>query len=306
MSIELGSGGAMLFGRAYSVVVAPTGSAGALGAIESTLGFDVSNLRCTFKVKKTLKPTPNTCEIKVWNLAGASRRVLEDANKLAVRLEAGYEKTGTSQLYFGETRAATTEWDPDGSCISTMTSGDSEKEIAEARIHVSIGPGVPPNVAMMSVARALGVSEGNLTKAAALMATKGLPTTMYGPGTVISGNAARELTDICRSAGLEWSIQDGKLQILNLGAALSDQAVELSSDTGLVGSPQIDFNASSKKKQGGIFVKAKCLIIPELACGRKVSFDSREVKGGFRIEQIEYTGDTHGDDWYAEIVARSY
>lgn len=296
--------GDKLFGRKFSLTVAPVGSDGVLGAIESAMGFDVSNLRCSFKVKKNLKPDPNTCEIKVYNLASTSRKVLEGASKLVVRLEAGYEETGVSQLYLGEVRSAWTEWQgPDA--VTTITTGDSEKDIQEARIHVSIGPGTPVSTALTAIVRALGVGPGNVASAVQLLTTKGVAA-MFGPGTVISGNAARELTDFCRSAGLEWSLQDGNIQILDRNKALSDKAIELSATTGLIGSPTIDFNATSKKVVGGLLVKAKCLIIPEIAPGRKVLFNSRDVNGGYRIDDVEWTGDTHGAPWYCEIAARKY
>lgn len=299
------SNGKVLANRAYSLTVAPTGGAGGLGAIESSLGLDVSALRCVFKVKKSLKAEPNTAEIKVYNLSESSRRILEAASKLSVRLEAGYESTGTSQLYLGEARSAWTSWLPDQSCETTITTGDSEKEIQESRIHVSVGAGVPPDVALTAIARALNVGEGNVAQALATLKAKGVAA-MFGPGTAISGSAARELTDFCRSAGLEWSVQDGKLQILDKGRALNALAVELGPDSGLIGSPTIDFAASSKTNKGGVYVKARALLIPELTPGRKVSFKSKAVSGGYRIEEVEYVGDSHGGDWYANIVARSY
>lgn len=296
--------GDKLFGRKFSLTVAPVGSTGVSGAIESTLGFEVSNLRCVFKVKKNLKPDPNTCEIQIYNLAPNSRKVLEGATKLVVRLEAGYEETGVSQLYLGEVRSASTSWQG-GDSVTTITTGDSEKDIQEARIHVSVGPGVPVEVALTAIVRSLGVGPGNVASAVQLLKTKGVAA-MFGPGTAISGNAARELSDFCRSAGLEWSLQDGNIQILDRNKPLSELAIELSSATGLIGSPTIDFNAASKKVVGGNLVKAKALLIPELAPGRKVSFSSRDVNGGYRIEDVEYKGDTHGPEWQVEFSCRKY
>ncbi len=275
--------------------------------LDLTVGtVDVSKLRVTFKVKKNLKPEPNTCEIKVYNLGQDNRDALEHApgGKLVVRLEAGYKDTGTSQLFLGEARGAWTEWDgPD--CITNVTTGDSEKEMQEARLHISIGAGVPADVALTAMVRALGVGTGNVAQAVAMLKAKGV-TSMFGPGTAITGQVKRQLTDFCRSAGLEWSVQDGKIQILDLNKSLHEKAVELGPETGLIGSPSIDFNASSKKKRGGQIVKAKCLLIPEITPGRKVSFKSKTVTGGFRIEEVEYVGDTHGQEWYAQIVCRAY
>lgn len=258
---------------------------------------DVSALRVRFKVKRNLKPEPNTCEIAVYNLDQDNRAALENPNggKLGVRLEAGYESTGTSQLFLGQARHAWTEWEG-ADAITTITTGDSEEEMQKARLHLSIGPTMPAEVALTAMVRALGVGQGNVAQAVATLKAKGVAA-MFGPGTAISGNVARELTDFCRSAGLEWSIQNGTIQILDRGAALRDLAVELGADTGLVGSPSVDFKG---------IVKAKAFLIPELVPGRKVSFKSRSVSGGYRIEEVTYTGDTHANDWHADLVCKKY
>ncbi len=292
----MNSNGKVLFGRDYSVVVAPVGS---------PLGLDVSELRCEFKCKKTLKPDPNTCEIKIYNLSENSRHTLESAAKLVVRLEAGYIETGTSQLFLGEVRSAFTVAEGDGDIVTTITTGDSEKEMQEAKLHMTVAAGMSADVVLAAIAAALKVSPGNLAQAAALLKLKGA-TAMFGvQGSAVSGNAARMLTDLCRSGGLEWSIQDGVLQILDKNKPLVQQAVLLSPDTGLVGSPAVDYSASSKTKKGGITVKAKTFIIPELAPGRLVVMKSRFVTGGFRIEEIEYEGDTAGEAWYAHLTLRA-
>ena len=127
--------------------------------------------------------------------------------------------------------------------------------------------------------------------------------TLFPKGTVLSGNASRELTDLCRSVGAEWSVQNGAVQLLQIGEPLAGKAVELGPDSGLVGSPTID-NKDAKK---GSIVKATCLLIPDLVPGRKVTFKSvARLEGGFRIEEVTYRGDTSGRDWYAEIECKRY
>lgn len=301
----MSSQGKELFIREWKLVVAPTGSTGTLGAIEQTLGLDVSKLRIVFKVKKNLKREPNTCNVQIYNLSSTSRDFLSSASKLVLRLDAGYKSTGTSQLFLGEVRSAWSTKEDGVTWVTTVTTGDSEKEMQEARIHISLGPSVPPEVALTAICRSLKVGEGNVAQAVAMLKSRGVAA-MFGPGTAISGKTALELSDFCRSAGLSWSVQDGKLQIIDKNKPLSDLAVELGSDSGLVGSPSIDFAASSKTKKGGVYVKARALLIPELTPGRKIVLKSEAVSGAYRIEEVEYEGDTHGLNWYANLTCRSY
>lgn len=284
-----------LFGRVVNLVVAPKTDAagGALAAIESTLGFEISNLDCVFKVKKNLKPEPNTCELKVFNLQQSTRKTLETAKKLVLQLEAGYPGA-VAQLFFGEVRSAHSHREG-ADIVTEISTGDSEKELSTSRIALSVGPNVPAGTALTAIARALKVGLGNVDKAAAKLSSTGK--TLFGPGSAVYGNAAQALTDICRSADLEWSIQDGILQILDRGKALEDSAVYLSPDTGLLGSPTID-------NKGIVTVNA--LIQPDLRPGRKISLDSESLKGGYRIQEVEYTGDTAGAEWTAKLSVKSY
>jgi hypothetical protein len=276
------------FRRVVNVTVAPAGEAGALAAISSTMGFDISNLDCEFRVRKSLKAEPNTCELRVFNLAQNTRRVLENAKRLVLRLEAGYPEA-VAQLYLGEVRSAQSF--RDGSDIITeISSGDSEKELAESRLSLTVGPKVPSQVALTAIARSLGVGLGNVAKASAALAAKG--SAFFGSGTALYGHSAKLLDDFCRSADLEWSIQDGVLQILDRGAALEDKAVYLSADTGLVGTPTID-------NKGILSVTA--LIQPDLRPGRKIVLEAQALRGTFRIQDVEYIGATAGQEWYAQM-----
>lgn len=282
-----------LFRRVVNVTVAPTGSEGALGAIESTLGFELSNLDCAFQAKKSLKLEPNTCELKLYNLSQETRRTLETPKKLMLRLDAGYPDA-VAQLFLGEVRSAHSHRE-NADIVTEISTGDSAKELATARIHMSVGPKVPASVALLAICRELKVGMGNAAVMAAKLQAKGV--VFFGSGTVITGSARRALQDFCRSADLECSIQDGVLQILDRGKALESKAVYLSPGTGLVGSPTID-------NKGIVSVTA--FIQPDLRPGRKIQIDAESVKGGFRIQECEFLGDTAGNEWYCKMSAKAY
>lgn len=272
------------FGRVVRLVVAPKTNGTAHP------GFDLSNIDCSFQVKKSLRAKPNTCELKVYNLAPNTRRALEGASRLLLRLDAGYE-SNTAQLFYGEIRSAHTHREgPD--LVTEISTGDSEKEMSSSQMSLSLGPKVPVHVVLETVVRELGVGPGNSQQ----VATKLAGAVYFGPGTTFTGSAARTLTDLCRSAGLEWSVQDGILQILEQGRAVEGTAMRLSPSTGLIGSPTID-------NKGVLSVSA--LIHSSLAPGRKIIVDSESIQGAYRIETVDYTGDTVGNDWTAKMACRT-
>lgn len=256
--------------------------------------LELSELDLQFKVTKNLKPEPNTCDLRVYNIAPEHRKLLEKAKKLPVRLEAGYG-TDLFQVYLGEVRGAHTVVEgPD--IVTVLTSGDSEKEIQTARINVPLGPGASVQQALTAIARTIKVGTGNIASLSAKLASAGL-VTLHPHGGVLSGDSIQELTDFCSSAGLEWSIQDGQLQILNLNKPLDGLAFEISSQTGLVGSPTVDTKG---------IAKATCLLTPGIRPGVKVAFKTLSVTGGYRVIECEYTGDRAGNDWYVEVSAKKY
>lgn len=268
-----------IFGREYKLTVAT---------------FDVSALRVQFDITKTLKPTPNTCEIKLYNLTQEHRNELATPKKLPVRLQAGY-KGALAQLYLGEVRRARSV--TEGSDVITyLSTADSEDPLQKTRLHRPVGAGASPADVLPMLVAALGVGEGNAKQMVAKLRARGAAN-VYGKRAVLSGHAAQELTDFCRSAGIEWSIQDGRLQFLDLNKPLEGTAVELSADTGLVGSPTVDSKG---------LAEAKCAMIPLLQPGRKVAFNSEHLKGGYRIIQAKYNGDSHGEEWHTTITCKKY
>jgi hypothetical protein len=268
----------VLEGRAINLVV---------GSLE-LLGFAVK-----FKVKKTLKPTPNVLDLEIRGLSPSHRAELQRANQIPVRLEAGYRGSGLTQLYFGEVRSAWSYQDgPD--VVTALAAGDGEASI-RARVHVPVGPKAPPDQALSAIVRALGVKRGNLDQAIRTLKQRGK--VLFPAGSAISGNAATELTDFCRAADLEWSIQDGNLQILEKGKATPDEAFVLDSGSGLQGSPSADSKG---------VVNARVSLLPDLRPGRIVVFESKYLQGAYRIEEVEYQGETHGAPWFADIACKRW
>lgn len=264
-------------------------------AISLTVGtFEVSNLDIAFSVTKTLKPEPNTAEIRITNLSPDHRKTIQTPKRLPVRLEAGYIGNLAS-LYLGEMRSSESVIaGPD--VITTLTSADSEDPLRKARLNVPIGAGHGADKVMFLLVDALGVNAGNAQQMVNTLKSRG-SAAVYGKRGVISGHVKDELNDLCRSAGIEWSIQDGKMQFLDLNQPTDALAVKLSSETGLIGSPTVDNKG---------LAECTCLLIPQLTPGRKVSFETPSLQGGYRIIRVEYSGDTFGNEWTAKIQAKKY
>lgn len=264
-----------------------------------TIQFDALDVQ--FTVVKTLKPQPNTCELTVWNLSEEHRQQLQQLNPtknpatkgVPCKIEAGY-KDAVSQIWLGDLRTVeTTREGPN--FLTKLTSGDGERGWQNGRMHVSYGPNTSIDTVFRGMARALGVSEGNLASVVSKLKIAGAAN--FTAGVVISGAVSTHMTELARSAGLEVSIQDSALQFLDLNKASAGTAVRLAAETGLVESPTVD--------QKGVLT-AKSLMIAGLQCGGLVTVDALFVKGTYRIEKLTWTGERAGNDWFCEIQGHRY
>lgn len=284
---------------------------------------DMSNFDCEFTAKKTLIPMqPNTLKMQIYNLNPAHRKSLE-TKKNYVRLDAGY--TGIDgkspefvQVFQGQVRSAYSLREKNN-WITYLDTGDSFMEIALAQINTSMGPKVGVGSVMQELAKSMGIKSGNLNAAIAKFGNKldGKIAAM-GKRALLVGNAAKLMTDHCDSAGLEWSVQDGELQILEKGKTLEGTGVKLTPETGLIGSPSLELKSAGSfsnqiaiaksvaLSKPGHVITATSLINPGLRVGGKVVFDTAEIKAAYRILQLEYSGNTRGQDWYVKLTGSHY
>ena len=255
--------------------------------------LDASTLACKFKVQRTLAMgRAGHAEIVIFGLTPEHRREIISAprRRTFVELHAGYAD-GMSLLFRGDLRKAVqsregTEW------MVTVTAGDGEHAIRNARVSRSFAAGTTLATVVQAIADAMGVGAGNA--ATALRgASLGAVGDTFPEGTLVHGLAAAELTRLCDSARLTWTVQDGVLQLLPLGGALARDAIRLAADSGLLGAPEVVNRRT---------VNVKALLIPGLTPGQQVVLDSAVISGVWRISEAEYTGDTHGADWTAALV----
>ena len=264
-----------LFGRTLQLVVGD---------------LDVSGLRCAFTIEKHLRSEPNTGKISVWNMSKDHRRSLEErADGVPVRLEAGLGED-RAVLFQGLLDVALSE--KDGPDWVTNIYTDDGKDAVHARGAVSYRGGVNVNKIAEDLAKEMGVGVGNLLEA--LKNAKNLDElgSAVAHGFASKGGPADALYKLLNDVGLEGSVQDGELQVLTKDQPIDPVAVVLRRDTGLVGTPAVD-------RKGRL--EARALLISGLKPGASVQVESVTANGLWRLDAVTYVGDTHGQDWYAEI-----
>lgn len=255
-------------------------------------------MRVAFEIERSTRPQPGKATVRLWNLTRDHQAQIEGAAAAQVLVEAGYVgERGAELLFSGELfrargRSAGAGIRTEGELVDAVTyveARDGGTAYQHARVSQGFGPGVSVATVLRACAAALGVGAGNVDDVAELAELDAGGDT-YPEGTVLAGQAARELTRILSGLGLRWSVQHGVLQVLRRGEGLRT-AVRLSPETGLVGRPELGTRGR---------VKAKSLLNSELSPGRIVLLEGTRIRGRYRVEAVKYSGDSHAKDWYSE------
>ncbi len=253
---------------------------------KGALGIKITDLRITFVIGKTSDSNANTSKIKVYNLNERSRTILEQGGDLVATLEAGYTGTGLEGLFKGEIdksqfRRISSDW------VTTIFVKDGNTAITKTHFEKSYAGPVDLKAIAEDVIRTLQNEAGIVVKS-----LKNLSSEIIQNGFSANGLASRILDNIVEKQGLEWSIQDGELQIIAPDSS-DHEAIVLTPQTGLIGSPV--------RRENGIEFRA--LLQPKIKPGRAVKIESRNLNGLFRIRQAQFKGDTHGTPWFVTAVA---
>ncbi len=277
-----------LFQRTGRIIVAkPTGFFQQGGN-----AIEIRDLRIRFDVQKTIGKEPNTCEVVISNLKRETRTELS-AKPLHVRVEAGYDGA-PQQVFVGDLRWSESvhrgvDWE------TKLDIGDGERALKHARVNRAFKPGVKARDAVREVATSMGLTVPRLSTDIERALDN-----QFVSGLSLSGSASRELTRLVQPYGIEWSVQDGRLQLLAPGEVRADRPIVINQDAGMIGVPEYG-SPPEKKKPPTLTVQT--LLLPAVTPGGKIFLDTRSVKGLFKVQKVRHQGDTHGSDWSSTIEA---
>lgn len=255
-------------------------------------GLEVRDLRVTFRVEKNLSKEPNTLELTITNLSRTTRAQMQ--KKVAkVIVSAGY--AGFQRAIFaGDSRLIEhVKNGPD--MVTKIQCGDGERSYMSARVSESFKGGTAVATVLEKVMGAMNIDLGTSVSQLGDIAGQ-----QFVNGYTSHGRASSELERLLVSRGFEWSIQDGRLQLLKPGQTNTDTVTVLDKDSGLIGSPEF---ASPDKKGSKPVLKARTLLQPQIRPGCRIRVDSLNVKGEFRAEKVYHEGDTAGGSWYTDVEA---
>ena len=283
--------------RKWRVMVAKTG--GRTGAIEAS-AIDVSNLRVSFYVEKSMNETPNFSIVKIYNLAKPTISMIERGD--VVIIEAGYENGNYGMIFTGQIVQPSLSLEEGVDRVLTLVCQDGDTFYNDSWVSTTLGSGANGQTVIDACCADIGMGFVSQT-----ITGGGLPR-----GKVIFGYAADYISDVASGADAQMYVEDGQLYVVGPGDYGKGTAVELNPTTGLIGTPnQTDDGVSGQClinpsiKLNTLIHIGSSLILAQQATMSDggVSYSQVSADGVYRIVKLVYEGDTHGDPWYCNFEA---
>ncbi len=253
---------------------------------DGQFGKKFTDLRVTFDITKTSNSETNKAKIQVYNMT-ADSRALAEKKKLQLKLEAGY--AGKNEIIFSGDIQRVLSRREGADMITEFEPGDGELAYNDSVVNKSFAPGISFSNVLQYVSSSFGLP---------IKVQQGVQKESYLNGISVSGSAKDVMNDLTEKQGLIWSIQDGAIQILKKDTGIEGvEAVRVSSDTGLIGSPK------KKGENAKAALEVTSLLNPKIRPDAPVFIDSIFIKGVVVPRKVMHKGDSQGGDYFTIFEA---
>lgn len=281
-------------------------------------GIVVKDLRIEFDVCKTIGSTPNTALIKIRNLAPENEAKIKGEFDEII-LNAGYE--GSSLLVFAGNIKHTSRYRDGNDDVMEIEAADGDADLRNTIVNATLAAGT-------SVSQAVDLLVGKFTKTKRghilIKDAKRLR------GKAMSGMVKKYFDGIAKDCDANWSIQDGRLEIVAVASTLPTEAIVIRADTGMLKAPEV----------GDKGIKVTCLLNPQIRINGKIFLNNNDFKfkvltqrkkaaaghsthrsttkakgpkvlarldpdGVYKVFKLTHKGDNRGRDWTTEVECLS-
>lgn len=283
-------------------------------ADNATNGLDLSQLRIKFSVKRSDTPTPNTADIRVYNVElQTALRIRKEFTR--VILQAGYEGN-YGVIFSGNIKQVLLARESATDTYIDIIAGDGDRAYNYAMVNKSLAAGSTLSDQINTVADSMSEKGVTLGYVADQGQTK-LPR-----GKVLFGNGRNYLRNAALTSNSAWSIQNEKIIFVANKGYLPGTQVDINSTTGMIGAPQ----------QTNDGVNVKTLLNPNIQISGRIKLDNSTIiqqklsleqiaaakgdtklingliprnlnaNGSYYVLAMEHQGDTRGLEWYTNLV----
>lgn len=265
----------------------------------------ITNLNITFNVKSTTNNSKqsNKAMVTVFNLNDESIKALEDEDYLFVRLDVGYETTGTSTILAGDVISVKTE-KRGSNRITSIVLSEGYSALNFIKLNTVIKPTTVGGIINEILKRIPTINKGEFSgNNIERQVTENYP---------LVGSPKQMLDEIADAFQIQYQVINNVLYVSDEGGSYSKISNEIplfKESTGLVGIPHRHIDKSGKRStdktsKNGISFKA--LLNPYVKTGDLVKIESDFITGIYKIKEITYVGEFRGRNWYIDCICEDF
>lgn len=282
-------------------------------------GLELSELHVTFTVFHRTVQSPSSMRARIYNLSvGTMQKIFKEFTQVV--LKAGYHNQDGEIFdiifkgYIIQSRIG--RENPTDTFLE-ISAADGEPGYDWATIAATLKGGHGNSDIKREINTAFKQQQVDVGYEAKMSETR------YPRGRVMYGMARDFARMLGFTTGHTWSIKNGKYETVELRKVLPDEAIVLTSQTGLIGLPQ----------QTPDGVQARALLNPYLIHNRQVKIDNKSIQklafplpatvegitgfqyasqtgvslvgeqadGFYRVIAVDHIGDTRGNAWYSDM-----
>jgi hypothetical protein len=289
-------------------------------------GIDLSAFRIQFNVVAPDIDSPPTATIRVYNLADATAKRIQDEFQY-VSLQAGYEGGNFGIIFQGDLIRIRRGRESNIDTFIEFMASDLEQWFNFAVVNKTVDKGQTQLKNQITTiindtkgqAGTQGIEQGSVPDDLGTGGT--LPR-----GKVLFGLARNRMTDVSNTGDATWSIVDGKVQFIKLDGYGPNEVVVINAATGMVGIPEATING----------IEVTCLLNPLIKTGSRIKLNNSDITttqtnaanvqgdkvpvgfpnisgiqfyaslsndGVYRVIVAEFAGDNWANDpWYSKMI----
>ena len=245
--------------------------------------LSIEQLRVAFEIDKTINEKPNPAKIQIWNLnRNHINQILSQEYKKAA-LFVGYNEL--RQIYSGDITKVRIQ--RDGlDFVLTLECSDGHVAYTQSRAKTTLKAGATDKQIVEEIQKTMPKIQAGAID---------IPNKRQLPrGRVLNGDSREVLNRVARNNNADWSIQDGSLVFLPKDKVLSDDAVLISQETGMINAPE----------QTDDGFEVTCLLNPALQIGGVIKLESiiEYFNGEYKVVKLAHSGDGIGGDWHSKMT----
>ena len=245
--------------------------------------LSIEQLRVAFEIDKTINEKPNPAKIQIWNLNRNHINQILSQEYKKVALFVGYNEL--RQIYSGDiTKVRIQREGLD--FILTLECSDGHVAYTQSRAKTTLKAGATDKQIVEEIQKTMPKIQAGAID---------IPNKRQLPrGRVLNGDSREVLNRVARNNNADWSIQDGSLVFLPKDKVLSDDAVLISQETGMINAPE----------QTDDGLEITCLLNPALQIGGLIKLESiiEYFNGEYKVVKLAHSGDSIGGDWYSKMT----